>query len=152
MSSESVQAVVVEGGVDFEKADPEGFGEVVLKVGPGSGRVQRFAGRRVGESTQVTKAGVELVRVYLSRKGKYVVHKQSAEWTDFSVVADWVKELKKMQKKNWRGGVDLDNQSWGDRTLEVVDSFEELRERVPAKIFRTLTDTSAHPPIEDLDI
>ncbi|WP_159080129.1 hypothetical protein [Nocardia suismassiliense] len=35
MSSESVQAVAVEGGVDFEKADPEGFPEVVLKVGPG---------------------------------------------------------------------------------------------------------------------
>ncbi|MEV6561031.1 EXLDI protein [Nocardia sp. NPDC051756] len=139
---------VVDEVVSFEKGDSEGFREVVVKVGPGGGRAQRFTGRLLGESTQFTRAGVEQVRVYLSRKGKYAVHKQTTDWTDFSVVTDWVKDL----KKDWRNGFDLDDQSWGDATLEVVDSVAELRDRVPLKIYRTLVDVTEHPPIEDLDI
>ncbi|MEU7142854.1 EXLDI protein [Nocardia sp. NPDC046473] len=140
---------VVDEVVSFSKGETEEFREVIVKVGPGGGRTQRFAGRLLGESTQFNRVGVELVRVYLGRKGKYAVHKKTTDWTDLSVMTDWVKELK---KKDWRSGFDLDEQSWGDSTLEVVDSFEELRDRIPAKIFRTLVDTTEHPPIEDLDI
>ncbi|WP_433661662.1 EXLDI protein [Nocardia sp. CA-128927] len=140
---------VVDEVVNFEKGDSDEFREVVVKVGPGGGRAQRFVGRRLGESTQFTRVGVEQVRVYLSRKGKYVVHKQATDWTDFSVMTDWVKEFK---KKDWRNGFELDDQSWGDYTLEVVDSIEDLRDRVPAKIYRTLIDATERPPIEDLDI
>lgn len=142
---------VVDEVVSFEKGESDEFREVVVKVGPGGGRAQRFVGRLLGESTQVTRVGVELVRVYLGRKGKYAVHKKTTDWTDFSVITDWAKELK---KKDWRNGLDLDldAQSWSDSTLEVVDSFEELRDRVPARIYRTLVDTTDHPPIEDLDI
>lgn len=134
--------------VHFEKGDSDEFREVVVKVGPGGGRAQRFAGRLLAESTQFTRVGVEQVRVYLSRKGKYAVHKQTTDWTDFSVMTDWVKDL----KKDWRNGFDLDDQSWGDSTLQVLDSVEELHDRVPLKIYRTLVDVTEHPPIEDLDI
>ncbi|WP_378737070.1 EXLDI protein [Nocardia brasiliensis] len=150
MGSEAGQTVDAGAAVvDLEKGDSGEFDEVVVKLGPGGARVQRFAGRLLGESPQVTKAGIEVVRVYSSRKGKYVVHRRTAEWTDFSVMADWVKELK---KKNWRNVLELDELSWGDSTLEVVDSDEELRDRVPAKIYRTLVDVTEQPPIEDLDI
>lgn len=134
--------------VSFEKGSSDEFREVVVKVGPGGVRAQRFTGRLLGESTQFTRVGVEQVRVYLSRKGKYAVHKQTTDWTDFSVMTDWVKDL----KKDWRNGFDLDDQSWGDSTLQVLDSVEELRDRVPLKIYRTLVDVTEHPPIEDLDI
>ncbi|WP_405167307.1 EXLDI protein [Nocardia sp. NBC_01499] len=139
----------VDGVVDFEKGDSDEFREVVVKVGPGGGRAQRFVGRLLGASTQFTRVGVEVVRVYSTRKGKYAVHKQATDWTDFSVMTDWVKEFK---KKNWRNGFELDDQSWGDYTLDVVDSVEELRELIPARIYRTLIDSTEQSPIEDLDI
>jgi len=95
--------------------------------------MQRFVGRQIGESRQFTRGGVEAVRVYVSRKGKYVVHRQKSEWSDYSVLSGWIKEW-----KNWRNLLDIDAPSWGEYTLEVVDTFGELRERIPAKMHRSL--------------
>ncbi|MFG1794478.1 EXLDI protein [Nocardia altamirensis] len=142
MENESTQVGAV---VELTKGDE--YPEVELKVGPGGRRRQRFAGRLVGESRQFTKEGLEAFRVYLSKKGKYAVHRQSAEWSDYSVVTTLIKDW-----KNWRNVLDLDDLGWGDYTLEVVDSLDELRERVPAKVYRAVVDVTEHPSVEDLDI
>ncbi|MEV0293146.1 EXLDI protein [Nocardia sp. NPDC050710] len=133
--------------VDIEKGAPAEFEEIVLKVGPGGGRSQRFFGRQVGESRQITKEGVESVRVYLSRKGKYVVHRQQSDWSDFSMLGNWINDW-----KNWRSMIGLGDQDWGDFTVDVVDSIEDLRELVPAKTYRSIADVALNPRMQDLDI
>ncbi len=153
---------------------PEGMSRIELRVGPGGGRTQSFVGRLLAESQQVTKVGTEVINVYLSRKGKFVVHRQYVEWSDFqqatkqaynSVRADfitarrnsdqsdfspithWVKEF-----KNWRELLGLGKDGYGDFTLDIVDSLDELRERVPAKAFRIAADVVSNPASHDLDI
>ncbi|MFE7796340.1 EXLDI protein [Nocardia sp. NPDC057440] len=137
-------------GIDLHKGASEEFGEVVLKVGPGGARRQRFFGRLVGESRQYSKSGIETVRVYLSRKGKYVVYVQRSEWSDLAESTDWFKDWQNW--KNWRGMLGADGLGRGDFTVEVVDSLAQLRDRVPEKIYRTLADVTEHPYSQDLDV
>ncbi|MEV5837511.1 EXLDI protein [Nocardia sp. NPDC052112] len=120
--------------------------DVLLRVGPGGSRRQRFVGRKLGEAREFTKSGIQVVRVYLSRKGKYVVHRQQSDWMDFAQT-NWTRDL-----KNWREIFDVDDQTWGDYTVDILDSVEELAERVPARIYRELVDTETSPKIDELDI
>jgi len=133
--------------IDVTKTAPGQFREILLEVGPGGGRQQRFQGRLLGEGREYTKVGVELIRVYLSRKGKYVVHRRVSEWSDFAALS-WIKDW----KKNWREIFEIDDRTWADYTVEIVESFEDLAGLVPAKIYRSLADVTKHPQIEDLDI
>ncbi|TQM28816.1 EXLDI protein [Nocardia bhagyanarayanae] len=121
--------------------------EIVLKAGPGGGRLQRFHGRRLAEARQITKDGAEVVRVYRSRKGKYVVQRQFTDWSDFAMFTDWSRDWKK-----WRTMFGLGEQSCGDFTVSVVDSVAEVRELVPDKVYRTITDIDQHGRLQDLDI
>ncbi|WP_431953418.1 EXLDI protein [Nocardia lijiangensis] len=138
-------AVDIHKAGDFQEVDD--FPEIVLKAGPGGGRTQRFHGRRLMEARQVTKDGIEVVRVYRSRKGKYVVQRQFSEWTDFAVFTDFTRDW-----RNWRNMIGIDNQDWGDFTVTVVDSVEETRNLVPAKVYRTIADIAQHGTSQDLDI
>ncbi|MFI6363233.1 EXLDI protein [Nocardia sp. NPDC050630] len=131
--------------VDIDKSSSD-MRDVLLKTGPGGLRRQRFVGRKLGEAREFTKAGIAVIRVYLSRRGKYVVHRQQADWMDFAIT-NWAKEL-----KNWREIFDVDDQTWGDYTVDIVDSVEELAGRIPARIYRELVDTAASPKIDELDI
>ncbi|MEU4344144.1 EXLDI protein [Nocardia sp. NPDC023852] len=140
--SEKVSVTKVVDGVVV--GSTEELREFVLKVGPGGGRMQRFVGRQIGGSRQFTKVGIDAVRVYVSRKGKYVVHRRMSDWSDCpaaGLIKDW---------KSWSNV--LYEQSWGDYTLDVVDTIDELRERIPAKIYHTLVDVAEHPRTENLDI
>lgn len=134
--------------IEFDKSASAELHEVLLKVGPGGVHRQRFLGRQLGESREFTKAGFEVIRVYLSRKGKYVVHRQRCDWADFALATNWAKEW-----KNWREIFDIDDQTWAEYTVEIIDTLAELGERIPARIYRGLVDvTTAHPQTEDLDI
>lgn len=55
-------ALIEAAPIDMEKSDD--LEEIVLKAGPGGGRLQRFHGRRLAEARQITKDGAEVVRVY----------------------------------------------------------------------------------------
>ncbi|MCP2289390.1 EXLDI protein [Nocardia amikacinitolerans] len=131
--------------IDMDKSDD--MEEIVLKVGPGGGRLQRFHGRRLAEARQITKDGAEVVRVYRSRKGKYVVQRQFTDWSAFAMLTDWTRDWKK-----WRSIFGIGSQDWGDFTVTVVDSVAELRELVPDKVYRTVTDIAQHGRLQDLDI
>lgn len=141
------------GGVTLAKMDAEpggveDFHEIVLKVGPGGGRRQRFFGKLLGESREYTKVGVEVVRVYVSRKGKFVVHRQESNWREMAAATDWT------DWKNWRVllGFIRDEREWGDYTVEIVETPAELEGRIPEHIYRTVVDVAENPSSQDLEI
>lgn len=130
--------------IEWEEGRQEGFDEIVVKVGPGVGRKVRFIGVLLGEWGRAKPTGlVEEYRVYRSRTGKYVVHlKRSDEY--------------KATATGWRSWVGLDEDSWGvvkgNQTLTVVDTLEELKEKVPAELYEIVAALASQPAVEDLDI
>lgn len=130
--------------IELEEGRLEGFDEIVLKVGPGTGRKVRFSGVLLGEWGRATAKGlVEEYRVYRSRTGKFVVHlKKSDEYTSTS--------------SGWRSMVGLDESNWGvikgERTLSIFEDLDELREKVPAELYEIVARLADEPAVEDLDI
>ena len=134
--------------VELEEGKLEGYEEITVRVGPGTGRRQRFIGVLLAEMGRTTKDRTEEFHVYRSRSGKFVVHvKRSAEemWT---AGADG-------SARGWRKHISSDQQ-WGSSaptaTLDVVDSLEELRPKIPTELFDLVTAAAEHAVIEDLDI
>jgi EXLDI family protein len=135
--------------VDVEEGRREGFDEVVVRVGPGKGRKVRFVGVLLGEWVKTSPSRVETFRVYRSRTGKFVVHIERSP--DYTMVDSEGKPA------GWRAYLGLQwDVSYGttpaESTLEVVESLEELRERIPAQLYDMVSGSAQQPPVEDLDI
>jgi EXLDI family protein len=135
--------------VDVEEGRSEGFEEIVVQVGPGGTRKQRFSGVLIGEWGRSTSTKVEEYRVFLGRSGKYVLHtSRSAEWR--SGDERW--------NTGWRAWVGnwSSNQTWSnlpaESKLDVVDTLDQLLELVPADIRDSVAAAARQPQIEDLDI
>jgi EXLDI family protein len=132
--------------VDVEEGKREGFDEITVRVGPGKGRKVRFTGILVGvwANTQYT----EVFRVYRSRTGKFVLHVERQP--EFTAVNE------KGEPAGWRGYLGIGNVSYGTKigesTIEVVDSIDGLRERIPPQLYDMVASTAKQPPVEDLDI
>ena len=135
--------------VEIEEGRREGLDEIIVRVrSGGSRRKVRFSGVLLGEWASSTSGRYETFRVYRSRTGRYVVHvERSAEYT----VVDG-----EGKPAGWRGYLGLGDLSYGARppesTLEVVDTLEELREKVPPQLYDMVAASADRPPIEDLDI
>ena len=134
--------------VDVEDGRREGYEEITVRVGPKSGRKVRFTGVLLGSWGNTTSGRAEIINVYRSRSGKLVVHTlRTPEWTTRS--ADG-------KAGGWRAWLGLGDGSWvgttGDSTLDVVDTVEELREKVPAELFDLIVAAARQPVVEDLDI
>ena len=135
--------------VDVEEGRREGFDEIVMRVGPGKGRKVRFVGALLGEWVNTTPSRVETFRVYRGRTGKFVVHVERSP--DFSMVNAEGKPA------GWRAYLGLDwNASYGttpgESTIEVLESIEELRARIPQQLYDMVVGSAKQPPVEDLDI
>ncbi len=130
--------------VDVEEGREEGFDEITVRVGPKPGRKQRFVGHKLAEFGRQVKSRVEIFYVYRSRTGKFVVH------VDHSPEDSWTRS------EGLLGRLGLGDQTWssavGAFTLEVVDTLEELKDKVPAELYDIVAAIVAHPVIEDLDI
>ena len=134
--------------IELEEGRLEGYDEITVRVGPGKGRRQRFVGVLLVEWARSSKDRVEQYRVYRSRTGKFVVHVEySAEYIHAGG-ADG-------KATGWRKHLSSD-QTWGTRpanaTLDVVDTLDELREKVPADLFDLVATAADLPEVEDLDI
>jgi EXLDI family protein len=134
--------------VDVEEGRREGFDEVVVRVGPGRGRKVRFTGVFLGEWVNTSYSRVETFRVYRGRTGKFVVHVERSP--DYSMVDAEGKPA------GWRGYLGIGNISYGttpaESTLEVVESLEELRARIPPQLYDSVVTSARQPVVEDLDI
>lgn len=130
--------------IELEEGRQEGFDEITVKVGQGVGRKVRFSGVLLGEWGRAKPSGlVEQYRVYQTRKGKFVVHlTRSDEYRSTS--------------SGWRSWVGLEESNWGivkgDATVTVVDTLEELREKIPAELYDLVAHLAEQPTVEDLDI
>ncbi|WP_152363017.1 EXLDI protein [Microlunatus speluncae] len=138
--------------VELEEGRQEGFEEIVVKVGVGVGRKVRFSGVLLAEWANTTMSRMETYRIYRSRTGKFVLHvDRSPEWKDQSDNAEkWSQGW-----RAWVGNLSA-NQSWsytqGEATLDVVDHVEDLKDKVPPKLYELIKNADQEPLVEDLDI
>ncbi len=135
--------------VDVEEGKQEGFDEIVVRVGPKPGRKVRFVGVLLGEWINTSTSRVETFRVYRGRTGKFVVHVERSP--DYTVVD------REGKPGGWRANLGLDwNASYGstpgDSTLDVVETLDELRERIPPQLYEMVAGSANQPIVEDLDI
>lgn len=133
--------------VDLKDGRSEGYEEVTVHVGPAKGgRKQRFMGMLVGQ--WASPGWSQVYRVYRTRTGKFVLHSaRSPEWAsrdgEGNPVGGW---------RSWFGVGNLTyTYTAGDSTLEVFDSLEQMRDRIPPQFYEMLA-TIANPVVEDLDI
>ncbi|WP_029900793.1 EXLDI protein [Nocardia brasiliensis] len=133
--------------IELEEGRQEGFEEIIARVGHNGVRQVRFSGALLIESNEYTDERQEHIRVYRSRKGKYVLHAHYNDWSEFPQSGNWVKDL-----TNWRRMLGVGDQDWGEYVLEVVDTIEELKDKLPPKLYERAVDLAKRPQIEDLDI
>jgi EXLDI family protein len=135
--------------VDATEGLNEGFDDVVVRVGIGSGRKVRFTGILVGEWVDSRSKAADHYRVWRGRTGKLVVHmERSPEY--------WVVDSDGKPVTGWRGWMGVGDVRYGgspkESTLEVVPGLDELRDKVPAELFDMVARASRQPSVEELDI
>jgi EXLDI family protein len=134
--------------VDVESGRSEGFDEITVRVGPKAGRKVRFTGVLLGTWGSTIGGRFETINVYRSRSGKFVVHTQRTP--------DWTSRDSEGRTGGWRSWLGIGEVSWvgstGEFTLDVVETVEELREKVPPELFDMVSASAQHPAVEDLDI
>jgi EXLDI family protein len=134
--------------VDMEDGRREGFDEITVRVGPKAGRKVRFSGVLLGTWGNSTSGRAEIVNVYRSRSGKFVIHIQRTP--------DWTARDPDGKPGGWRSWLGLGDFSWvgstGESTLEVVDTVDKLRGKIPPELFDLVAAAAQQPVVEDLDI
>lgn len=138
--------------VEAEEGRIQGYDEIVVRVGRGLGRKQRFSGVLLAQLERAGNAGTETFRVYRSRSEKFVVHIERSE-THTNVGPNAEK-----WNTGWRAWVGdwSAEQSWtstpAESTLHIAGSPAELRELVPAELFQLVAEVMNQPTVEDLDV
>ncbi|KZM69479.1 EXLDI protein [Nocardia terpenica] len=133
--------------IELEEGRQEGFDEVILRVGRNGVRQVRFSGALLGEWRDTDDQAMKHIRVYRSRKGKYVLHSQVSSWDEYPTDTNWLKDL-----TNWRRMLGVTEPDWGEFTMDIVDALGDLKGRIPDQLYRRVADIAEHPQIEDLDI
>jgi EXLDI family protein len=135
--------------VEVEDARAAGFDEIVVKVGTGAGRKVRFSGVLLGEWLDSRNERFEHWRVYRGRAGKYAIHVEHAGHFE-------MRDAQGNPLTGWRAWTGIGMAAGGGKpagaTLEVVDTLEELRDRIPAELFETVSASADQPYLEELDI
>lgn len=141
--------------VEVESARQDGYEEVVVKVGRGTGRKVRFMGVLLGEWGRSSEGSAEVYRIYRTPAGRFAVHRDKAPtgyWkggasSDGSPTGGW---------RDYLGYIGVGGQTWafveGEATLDVTDSLDELREKLPAEFSAYLSDIDIEPTVDDWDI
>jgi len=135
--------------VEVEEGRLEGFEEITVRVGVAPGKLQRFQGVQLADWNRTdSSGGQEHYRVYRTRAGKFAVHVARPKGFVHTAGKDG-------SLTGWRKHFAADQQ-WGETpaaaTLEVFESFEELRVAVPAELAALVEAYATRPEVEDLDI
>ena len=138
--------------VAAEEGLREGFDDVVVRVGVGSGRKVRFTGVLVGEWLDAGSKRADHYRVWRGRTGKYVLHvERAAEW--------WTADSEGKPVTGWRGWMGVGDVRYGsvpkESTLEVCATLDELRDKVwlsAPDLFEMVARSARQPTVEELDI
>ena len=134
--------------VDIEEGKREGFDEIIVRVGPGKGRKVRFIGMLIGEWMDSSYSRVDNYHVYRGRTGKFVLHLERS--ASFTMVDGEGKPA------GWRGYLGIGNISYGstpeESTLDVIDTLEDLRGRIPQQLFDMVAKAPRAPELEELDV
>lgn len=145
--------------IEFEEGRRDGFEEITVRIGTGAGRhKQRFSGVLLVEWGRTVGHRVDIYHVYRTRAGRFVVHlERSAEASHTSEYNDQHPDGPKWRTFLGLGlGIGVGDQRWSvvpaQSRLEVVDSLEELREKVPTELYDLVAGAADQPAIEDLDI
>jgi EXLDI family protein len=134
--------------VDTADALGGGFEDITVRVGIGAGRKVRFVAALVGEWVDTNAKRADIYHVYRGRTGKYVIHlERSPDW--------WAVDAEG-KPAGWKGWVGVGDIRYGsvpkESTLEVVDTIEQLRDKVPPELFAVIERAARQPSVEELDI
>jgi EXLDI family protein len=134
--------------VEVEEDRLAGFQEITVRVGVGGAKRQRFLGVLLADWNRTAGDRQERYRVYRTRTGKFAVHLARSQ--EFVHTAG-----KDGQLTGWRKHLSSDQQ-WGQipasASLEVFETFEDLRHAVPAELAALLEVHATDVEVEDLDI
>ncbi len=134
--------------VDVQEGLKEGFDDVVVRVGVGTGRKVRFTGLLVGEWLDSRTKRAEHYRVWRGRRGKFVLHVERQP--DYWMVDSEGKDA------GWRGHLGIGDVRYGsapkESTIEVLATVDELRDKVPPELFDMVSRAARQPTVEELDI
>jgi EXLDI family protein len=135
--------------VEVEEGRLEGFDEITVRVGVAPGKLQRFQGVQLADWNRTDSNGSqERYRVYRTRAGKLAVHVARPKGFVWSAGKDG-------QLTGWRKHFSGDQQ-WGETpavsTLDVFETFEDLKKAVPAELAALVEAYASEPEVEDLDI
>ena len=134
--------------VEVEDARKAGFDEVILKVGFGAGRKVRFHAVLLGEWFKSDGEKFEHYRVYRGPK-KFALHIEHTEYFE-------MRDAQGNPLTGWRAWTGIGMASGGGKpaeaTLDLFDTLDELRDRVPAELFETVSASVRQPGIQELDI
>jgi EXLDI family protein len=133
--------------VDVQEGMREGFDDIVVRVGIGAGRKVRFVGVLVGEWQEPSRRA-ERYRVYRGRRGKFVLHVERGP--------DWWMVDAEGKPAGWRGHLGIGDVRYGEApresSLEVVETIDELRDKVPPELFEMVVRAARQQTIEELDV
>ena len=134
--------------VDVEEGRREGFDDVTVRVGLGAGHKVRFSAVLVGEWVDTADRRATHYRVYRGRRGKYVLHvERSADY--------WMVDAEG-KPAGWRGWLGVGDVRYGsaprESALEIVETLEQLREKIPPELYEMVARSAQQPLVEDLDI
>ena len=134
--------------VELEDARAAGFDDVTVKVGVGAGRKVRFSGVLIGEWFNSKGERFEHYRVFRGPK-RFALH------IDRTQVFE-MRDAEGNPLTGWRAWTGIGMASGGgkpaDATLDIFDTLEELRDRVPAELYEMAAASAKLPAVEDLDI
>lgn len=126
-----------------------GFDEITVKVGAGAGRKVRFSGVLLGDWINTEGERFEHYRVYRGPTGKFAIHVERTEHWE-------MRDAEGNELTGWRAWTGIGMASGGgspaQASLEVVDTLEELRDRVPPQLYEMVAATVDQPYVEELEL
>lgn len=134
--------------VDVEEGRGEGFEEIIVRVGAGTGRKVRFTGVLLAQLGVQNSGRYDHYHVYRTRNGKYALHVERSP--------GWSARDADGKPAGWRGHLGIGNLTYAatvkNSTIDVVATLEELRDKVPSELYDMVASMGEQPVVEDLDI